>query len=156
VGLPPGIVEKEGILTTEERATMQEHAAIGERILLNVAAYEGVARVVRAHHERVDGNGYPDGLPLHEIPLLSRIIAVADAYNAMTSGRSYRSAMRADEARRRLRDAAGTQFDDLIVRAFDSILEAAAPTYLTAARADFAIEAQKATSRTKIVLDVAA
>jgi putative nucleotidyltransferase with HDIG domain len=156
VGLPPGIVEKEGILTPDERATMQEHSVIGERILSNVAAYEGVARIVRAHHERVDGNGYPDGLPLENIPLLSRIIAVADAYNAMTSGRSYRSAMRSEEARTRLRDAAGTQFDPSVVSAFDALLESASPTYLTAARADFAIEAQKASSRTRIVLGAAA
>ncbi len=66
---------------------MQRHSEIGERILANVDDYGDIARVVRHHHERVDGNGYPDGLTEDEIPLLSRIIAVADAYNAMTSDR---------------------------------------------------------------------
>ena len=67
---------------------MQSHAEIGERILANVDTYGDIARVVRHHHERVDGNGYPDGLTEDDTPLLSRIIAVADAYNAMTSDQS--------------------------------------------------------------------
>ena len=72
---------------------MQTHSQIGERILANVATYSEIAAIVRHHHERVDGGGYPDGLAGDEIPLLSRIIAVADAYNAMTSDRPYRDAM---------------------------------------------------------------
>ncbi|HEU0335385.1 MAG TPA: HD domain-containing phosphohydrolase, partial [Gaiellaceae bacterium] len=78
IGLPPGLLEKPGALTLEERKTMQEHSAIGERILRNVDDYSDIARVVRHHHERVDGEGYPDGLRGDEIPLISRIIAVAD------------------------------------------------------------------------------
>ena len=66
---------------------MQEHSVIGERILREVAAYDDVATIVRYHHERIDGEGYPDGIPGDDIPLLSRVIAVADAYNAMTSHR---------------------------------------------------------------------
>ena len=72
---------------------MQTHSEIGERILAKVDDYSDIAMIVRHHHERVDGNGYPDGLTENEMPLLARIIAVADAYNAMTSDRPYREAM---------------------------------------------------------------
>jgi hypothetical protein len=85
IGLPVGLLEKEGPLTLEERRVMQGHSEIGERILAKVDDYGSIAEIVRHHHERVDGYGYPDGLDEEEIPLLSRIIAVADAYNAMTS-----------------------------------------------------------------------
>jgi putative nucleotidyltransferase with HDIG domain len=84
IGLPPGLLEKPGALTLEERRQMQEHSAIGERILANVEDYAEIAQIVRHHHERMDGMGYPDGIAGEDIPLISRIIAVADAYNAMT------------------------------------------------------------------------
>ena len=101
---------------------MEEHSEIGERILAKVEDYAEIARIVRHHHERMDGNGYPDRLPGDQIPLLSRIIAVADAYNAMTSGRPYRDAMPSRVARFRLAQAAGTQFDTNVVAAFEAIL----------------------------------
>ena len=85
IGLPPGLLEKSGPLTLDERREMQRHSEIGERILANVDTYAEIASIVRHHHERVDGEGYPDGLWGEQIPLISRIIAVADAYNAMTS-----------------------------------------------------------------------
>jgi len=156
VGLPPGLIEKEGLLTVEERAAMQQHAAIGERILSNVRSYHDVARIVRHHHERVDGSGYPDRLSGDAIPLLSRVIAVADAYNAMTSGRSYREAMEPGNAFTRLHRGAGSQFDPVVVRAFLALLDSASPTYLIGARADFALEAQKALARTSRSLRPAA
>ena len=84
---------------------------------------------MRHHHERVDGNGYPDGLLSEAIPLLSRIIAVADAYNAMTSDRPYRSAMPSSIARMRLARSVGTQFDATAVAAFEAILETAPTSY---------------------------
>ena len=84
---------KAGPLTLDERRQMQEHSVIGERILREVAAYDDIATIVRHHHERIDGGGYPDGVSDDEIPMLSRVIAVADAYNAMTSHRPYREAM---------------------------------------------------------------
>jgi HD-GYP domain-containing protein (c-di-GMP phosphodiesterase class II) len=84
---------------------------------------------VRHHHERVDGQGYPDGLPETEIPLLSRIIAVADAYNAMTSDRPYRDAMPSRVARLRLAQAVETQFDTSVVAAFEAILAGASEDY---------------------------
>jgi putative nucleotidyltransferase with HDIG domain len=140
VGLPAGLLEKPGPLTLEERRLMEEHSAIGERILANVADYAEIARIVRHHHERVDGNGYPDGLLGDDIPLVSRILAVADAYNAMTSGRPYRDAMPSRVARFRLAQAADTQFDTSVVAAFEAVLAGASTTYLSGLRADFALE----------------
>jgi putative nucleotidyltransferase with HDIG domain len=143
VGLPAGLLEKPGPLTLEERRVMEEHAAIGERILANVEDYREIARVVRHHHERVDGGGYPDGLPSEAIPIVSKIIAVADAYNAMTSGRPYRDAMPSRVARMRLAQAVGTQFDTTVAAAFEAILATASEPYVSGARADFAVEAQR-------------
>jgi putative nucleotidyltransferase with HDIG domain len=143
VGLPAGLLEKPGALTLEERRRMEEHSAIGERILAKVDDYTEIAWIVRHHHERVDGNGYPDRLVGGDIPIISRIIAVADAYNAMTSGRPYRDAMPSRVARFRLAQAAGTQFDTTVVAAFEAILASACETYLSGVRSDFTVEAQR-------------
>lgn len=129
IGLPAGLLEKPGALTLEERRQMQEHSAIGERILANVDGYHDIARIVRSHHERIDGQGYPDGLTGAEIPLLSKIIAVADAYNAMTSNRPYRDAMPSRVARLRLAQAVESQFDTAVVAAFEAILAGADDLY---------------------------
>lgn len=137
IGLPAGLLEKPGALTLEERRQMQEHSAIGEHILVRVDTYADIAKIVRFHHERIDGEGYPDGLRGDEIPLLSRIIAVADAYNAMTSDRPYRDAMPSRVARHRLAQAVESQFDTSVVAAFEAILAGAAEDYRTARRADF-------------------
>jgi putative nucleotidyltransferase with HDIG domain len=142
VGLPAGLLEKPGALTLEERRRMEEHSAIGERILSKVEDYGDIATIVRHHHERVDGEGYPDGLAADEIPLISRIIAVADAYNAMTSGRPYRDAMPSRVARLRLAQAVGSQFDTTVVAAFEAILAQASEPYLAGAQPDFKLEAQ--------------
>ena len=104
---------------------MQEHSAIGERILAKVEDYAEIATIVRHHHERVDGMGYPDGITEDEIPLISRIIAVADAYNAMTSDRPYRDAMPSRVARMRLAQAVEGQFDTTVVAAFEAVLAGA-------------------------------
>ena len=122
---------------------MEEHSAIGERILAKVDDYAEIAWIVRHHHERMDGNGYPDKLVGDEIPIIARIIGVADAYNAMTSGRPYRDAMPSRVARWRLGQAAGTQFDTTVVAAFEAILSGASETYLSGIRSDFALEAQR-------------
>jgi HD-GYP domain-containing protein (c-di-GMP phosphodiesterase class II) len=111
IGLPQDCSRKPGALTLDERRQMQEHSAIGERILAHVDEYSEIAKIVRHHHERIDGQGYPDGLADQEIPLVSRIIAVADAYNAMTSDRPYRDAMPSRVARLRLAQAVDSQFD---------------------------------------------
>ena len=129
IGLPPGLLEKPGALTLEERRQMQEHSAIGERILAHVDEYSEISTIVRHHHERIDGQGYPDGLADDDIPLVSRIIAVADAYNAMTSNRPYRDAMPSRVARLRLAQAVDSQFDTSVVAAFEAILAGADEDY---------------------------
>src|SRR5437764_12711669 len=108
---------------------MEQHSVIGESSLQNVADYAEISSIVRHHHERVDGNGYPDGLIGSDIPLLARIIAVADAYNAMTSDRPYRDAMPSRVARLRLAQAVDSQFDTAVVAAFEAILVTASEAY---------------------------
>jgi putative nucleotidyltransferase with HDIG domain len=142
IGLAPGLLEKRGPMTLEERRQMEEHAAIGERILAKVEDYAEVARVVRHHHERWDGRGYPGRLVGDEIPLLSRIIAVADAYNAMTSDRPYRDAMPSRVARLRLAQAVDSQFDTSVVAAFEAILAGATEEYRHGSRHDFRLDVQ--------------
>jgi putative nucleotidyltransferase with HDIG domain len=137
IGLPPGLLEKPGALTLDERRQMQEHSAIGERILAHVDEYAEIATIVRHHHERIDGQGYPDGLADDDIPLVSRIIAVADAYNAMTSDRPYRDAMPSRVARLRLAQAVDSQFDTAAVAAFEAILAGSLEEYRLAKRLDF-------------------
>jgi hypothetical protein len=137
VGLPAGLLEKPGPLTLEERRQMEKHSAIGERILANVDDYSVIASVVRHHHERVDGRGYPDGLSSVEIPLLARIIAVADAYDAMTSDRPYRDAMPSQVARLRLAQAVESQFDTSVVAAFEAVLAGASEEYRSGSRPKF-------------------
>jgi HD-GYP domain-containing protein (c-di-GMP phosphodiesterase class II) len=140
IGLPAGLLEKPGALTLEERRQMETHPAIGERILSKVEDYDEIASIVRHHTERVDGNGYPDGLEGDAVPPLSRVIAVADAYNAMTSDRPYREAMPSRVARLRLAQAVETQFDTSVVAAFEAILAGAPEEYRVAKSADFALE----------------
>jgi putative nucleotidyltransferase with HDIG domain len=144
VGLSPGLLEKAGALTLEERRQMEQHPVIGERILSKVEGYSDIARIVRHHHERFDGLGYPDNLQGDEIPLLSRIIAVADAYNAMTSDRPYRDAMPSRVARLRLAQAVESQFDTSVVAAFEAVLAGSSDAYRSGQREDFNIEAKRA------------
>jgi putative nucleotidyltransferase with HDIG domain len=140
IGLQAGLLEKPGALTLDERRQMEEHSIIGERILAHVDDYSEIARIVRHHHERMDGHGYPDGLTGADIPLLSRIIAVADAYDAMTSDRPYRDAMPSRVARMRLAQAVETQFDTTVVAAFEAILATADEAYRSGTRGRFAGE----------------
>jgi putative nucleotidyltransferase with HDIG domain len=143
VGLPPGLLEKTGALTLDERRQMEQHPVIGERILAKVEGYADIARVVRHHHERFDGLGYPDNLDGDEIPLLSRIISVADAYNAMTSDRPYRDAMPSRVARLRLAQAVEAQFDTTVVAAFEAVLAGASEAYRSGQRDDFNWDAKQ-------------
>ena len=137
VGLPASLLLKDGPLTLEERREMQRHSEIGQSILERVETYADVALIVRHHHERIDGEGYPDGIPGDAIPQLSKIIAVADAYNAMTSDRPYRDAMPSRVARLRLAQAVESQFDTSVVAAFEALLAGAVEEYRTAKRPDF-------------------
>ena len=132
IGLPATLLNKEGRLTLEEFREMERHSEIGERILSKVDAYADIATIVRHHHERMDGEGYPDKIRGETIPLISKIIAVADAYNAMTSNRPYRAAMEYTIARDRLLQAMGSQFYTEAVVAFLSILSTASHDYRAA------------------------
>jgi HD-GYP domain-containing protein (c-di-GMP phosphodiesterase class II) len=137
IGLPPSVLNKEGRLTLDEFREMERHSEIGERILSKVDAYSDVALIVRHHHERMDGHGYPDRISGEDIPLISRILAVADAYNAMTSDRPYRAAMVYPAARDRLLQAMGSQFYTDAVVAFLSVLADATEDYRYALGPDF-------------------
>jgi diguanylate cyclase (GGDEF)-like protein len=116
VAIPESILEKPGPLDDAEWALMRQHTILGERILGAAPAWRPVASIVRATHERWDGAGYPDGLAADRIPLAARVIAVCDAYEAMTSDRCYRQGRTADAARAELRREAGRQFDPQIVK----------------------------------------
>lgn len=143
IGLAPGLLEKPGVLTLGERRQMEQHSEIGERILANVEDYAEIAKIVRHHHERIDGEGYPDKISGEDIPLLSRIIAVADAYNAMTSDRPYRDAMPSRVARLRLAQAVESQFDTNVVAAFEAILAGADEAYRSGLNLAFESEASE-------------
>jgi diguanylate cyclase (GGDEF)-like protein len=124
IGVPDAILQKPGWLNAEDWLELRRHPEIGAQILSSAQMHD-VSEWVRAHHERPDGTGYPDGLEGHAIPLEARILAVADAYEAMTSDRVYRAALSADEARDELLRASGTQFDRHVVDAFLRLLDGA-------------------------------
>jgi len=132
VGIPASIVMKPGPLTPVEWAVMQKHAEIGASMIEGIAD-DGLADWVRCHHERPDGTGYPQGLAADEIPLESRILAVADAYEAMTHDRVYRPAIGHEAACGELEQFAGTQFDPEVVEAFMRALKAEGASPLRAA-----------------------
>jgi len=111
IGVPDAILLKPGALTPEEYAEIKKHTWRGYDIATRIAQLRELAPVIRAHHERLNGSGYPDGLRGEEIPLLARIIAVADSYDAMTSSRPYRPAMSHAEAAAELRRVAGVELD---------------------------------------------
>jgi diguanylate cyclase (GGDEF)-like protein/putative nucleotidyltransferase with HDIG domain len=119
---PESILEKPGPLSDAEWDLIRRHTLIGERILAAAPALERSARLVRWSHERVDGTGYPDGLAAQDIPLGSRIILVADAFDAMVSARSYGTRRSEADALAELRRCAGTQFDPAVVAAFECVI----------------------------------
>jgi two-component system, cell cycle response regulator len=127
IAIPDAILRKPGPLTAQEWKFMRRHTILGERILMAAAALRPVAKLVRSSHERFDGGGYPDGLTRQQIPLGARIIFVCDAYDAMTSDRTYSHAMTPQQAVTELRACAGSQFDPKIVEAFvDTLAESQA------------------------------
>jgi diguanylate cyclase (GGDEF)-like protein len=123
VGIPDAILNKPGRLNEAEWEFIHNHTILGERILDGAPALHTVARLVRAHHERWDGAGYPDRLCGEEIPLGARIVSVCDAYEAMTTERSYRTAVPHEIACRELRRCSGGQFDPAVVGAFMAVTE---------------------------------
>src|ERR671937_2532781 len=121
IGIPDGILQKPGPLSPAERRRMQTHTVLGEAMLSGVAFLKGEGlKIVRSHHERWDGRGYPDGLGADEIPLGARIFAVADSLDAMTSHRPYRRAMSWQAARTEILQQRKRQFDPDVVDAFMS------------------------------------
>jgi diguanylate cyclase (GGDEF)-like protein len=122
LAVPDTILNKPGALDEDEWAFMRRHTLVGERILAAAPALLDVAKLVRASHERFDGDGYPDGLAGDEIPLGSRVIAVCDAWDAMVTDRPYRRAMSRADALAELERCAGTQFDPAVVEAFRAVL----------------------------------
>ena len=120
--IPDGILNKTGPLDESELAFIRRHTLIGERIVGAAPALTEAAKLVRWSHERFDGGGYPDGLTGHDIPLGARIISVADAFDAMVSGRPYRMSVTAAVALAELRRCAGTQFDPDVVEAFEAVV----------------------------------
>lgn len=123
VALPPQLFKKKGRLRNSERQQMQEHCARGAELLSEVPQLQRLSQIVMHHHEHFDGGGYPEGLAGAEIPIESRIIAVADAYDAMTNERPFRAALSHAEAIRRIREAAMSQFDPAVVKVFLDLFE---------------------------------
>jgi len=124
VAVPDAILHKREPLTAEERRVLDEHPLVGWRILAPVEYLARACDVVRYHHERWDGTGYPDGLRGEEIPLSARVFSVADTLDAMTTDRPYRAAVSIAAARAEIRAAAGQQFDPRAVDAFERISDA--------------------------------
>jgi response regulator RpfG family c-di-GMP phosphodiesterase len=122
IGVPDHILLKPGKLTAEEYEVIKKHPLIGSHIIGHFDMWSKEQCVVRAHHERWDGRGYPDGLKKEQIPYLARIISIADVYDALTSDRSYRSKMSQDKALAILSESAGSQFDPEISKVFIDLL----------------------------------
>jgi putative nucleotidyltransferase with HDIG domain len=123
IGIPDSILLKDGTLTKEEFQTIKGHPAEGERIIFSYAPFKKLLSIVRGHHERYNGTGYPDGKAGEEICLGARIIAVADSFDAMMSNRTYRKGLGFDKAMDELIQSKGTQFDPNIVDAFMKLVE---------------------------------
>jgi diguanylate cyclase (GGDEF)-like protein len=121
IGVPTSILLKPGPLSVEERRIIEQHPALGERILEPISRLSEVRTIVRSCHERWDGEGYPDGKAGEAIPIEARIIFVCDAFHAMTTDRPYRKRLTVEEACRRVRAGAGTQFDPKVVDVFLSL-----------------------------------
>lgn len=121
IGIPDSILMKPDRLTDEEYEIVKRHPVIGSQIIGHLGMWTREQRIIRHHHERWDGKGYPDGLKGEEIPFLSRIMCVADAYDAMTSDRSYRKRLTKEKAVRIIDENGGSQFDPQIVQVFTQL-----------------------------------
>lgn len=123
LGIPPWVLEKPGPLSDEESRMMRRHSVLGQRMLERRPELLAIAPLVRATHERWDGLGYPDRLRGASIPLPSRVVAVCDAFDAMTRPRSYSGSMSIAAALDELHECAGTQFDPGVVASFRELIE---------------------------------
>ena len=122
LAIPAAILTKRGLLTRKEREIVEAHPVEGARIVSGLSGYEEVTRIIRSHHERLDGNGYPDGLSDGDIPFMARIVAVADTFDAITSDRSYHSISGWESALEAIKEEKGSKFDSRIVSALEAIL----------------------------------
>ena len=125
IGIPDALLRKPGRLTADEYLIFRQHVALGDLMVRDLPHIDQVRAGVRHHHERWDGSGYLDGLTGDEIPMIARVLAVADAFSAMTTSRPYRKAYAVEEALKRLGDAAGTQLEEGLVRVFIDGIETA-------------------------------
>ena len=135
IGIHESILNKPGFLDDEELVIMREHPALGDRILRKIEFLDAARKMVRHHHERWDGTGYPDQLKASEISLGARIVAVADSFDAMTSKRTYSAGMGLEDSIGALVDNSGSQFDGDVVKIFVRLLKngsVALPTWLKA------------------------
>lgn len=123
IGVPDTVINKTSKLTDEEFAQIKEHPIIGAKILKDITEMPGIEKGARWHHERYDGKGYPDGIKGEEIPVFSRIICVADAYDAMTSQRSYRDVLPQEKVRDEIVKGRGTQFDPVFADIMISLID---------------------------------
>ncbi|KYP81884.1 HD-GYP domain-containing protein [Ferroacidibacillus organovorans] len=123
ISVPDSVLLKPGKLSDDEWAQMKMHPEIGHQMLLEAVASDTILHAVRSHHEWVIGSGYPDGLQGEEIPLIARIVSVADAFDAMVSNRIYRKGMPIAEAKRRLLEGRDSQFDRGVVDSFVAVLD---------------------------------
>jgi ribonuclease P protein subunit RPR2 len=123
VGVPEHILCKQGPLSSDEWEVMRRHPVVGAQIVAPISFLRDSLGLIRHHHERFDGRGYPDRLRGDEIPLSARIFSVADSFDAMTSDRPYRDSIGVERAVDELRDGAGTQFDPDVVEVFVSMVE---------------------------------
>ncbi len=117
LGVPPEITQKQGRLTTDERSIMEKHPLFSVQMLQHIPGLEGVLKIIKHHHEAYDGNGYPDGIAREEIPLGARILACADAFEAMTCKRPHRWSLPVTEALMEIRRNSGRAFDPRVVEA---------------------------------------
>lgn len=122
IGISDTILLKKGKLSTEEYNEIKKHPTIGKNILSNAAIFQDIIPIVLYHHERYDGKGYPDGLYDKDIPLLARIVCVADSFDAMTSRRSYRNELDLNYVKNEIKSKSGTQFDPIIATTFLDLL----------------------------------
>lgn len=122
IAIPDALLNKPGKLTEEEYNIIKSHPVKGYDILKPIIHFEEIRKIIRHHHERIDGYGYPDGLAGAEIPMESRILAVADAFDAMTSDRAYRKALTVDKALEELKRVKGSQLDEYIVEEFIDVV----------------------------------
>ncbi len=136
IGIPDGVLNKPGPLTPEEWVIMKRHSVFGYKILGPAPISKEVKLAVRHSHERWDGKGYPDGLSGQQIPLAARVVAVVDAYTAITTDRPYRQAQRPEKAMEEIKRCAGTQFDPKVVDAFLMVLHQTAVGESIQARLD--------------------